>query len=229
MQERVAVGEEIELVSDQDVLRRLADPGEVLELVCRQDAVGAGERASLGEERGEDDHREARQGDQHAQLEAVDRQPVEQPVEARALRARGELASTGPSLGQAAHSRDATGPLCAAESPRRTRRPTWRNAASGPFVRVVSAAVRTYWARSARRITPRRTSRRGNAGAASHQSASGRVTSLQRSDGATAAIRSRACAAGVAVVEQLAAGGRERLRVAGRHGAAETLALDEVA
>ena len=47
VQERAVVGREVVAVADQDVLGRLADPGEVLELVGGEHAVGARQRPPL--------------------------------------------------------------------------------------------------------------------------------------------------------------------------------------
>ena len=65
-------GREVEPVADQDVVGRLADPGEVLELVGGEQAVGARQRPALGEQRGEDEERLRDEHEQAGELEAVE-------------------------------------------------------------------------------------------------------------------------------------------------------------
>jgi hypothetical protein len=53
VQEHPVVGRHVVLVADQPVLAGLADPREVLQLVRGEQAVGAGKRPALREQRGE--------------------------------------------------------------------------------------------------------------------------------------------------------------------------------
>ncbi len=54
VEEHAVVRLEVVAVADQPVLGRLADPGEVLELIGGEHAVGARDRPALGEQRGQD-------------------------------------------------------------------------------------------------------------------------------------------------------------------------------
>jgi hypothetical protein len=89
VEEAAVVRSEVVAVADQPVLGRLADPGEVLELVRGEHSVGTGEGAPLREQGGEHDEREAGECDQQGQLEAVEtewhtpaRRPVRRPCRA---------------------------------------------------------------------------------------------------------------------------------------------------
>ena len=96
MEERAVARREVEAVADQPVLGRVADPGEVLELVGREQAVRARQRAAAREQRDEQGQRHARERDQAAELDQVEPEPVGDAVHerraARALRASGPRA-----------------------------------------------------------------------------------------------------------------------------------------
>ena len=87
VEERAVAGREVEAVADQPVLGRVADPGEVLELVGREQPVGARQRAPAREQRHQHGERHAREHDQAAELDEV---------EARAGRRAGALRERPP-------------------------------------------------------------------------------------------------------------------------------------
>jgi hypothetical protein len=99
VQKGAVVRREVVTVADQAVLGRLADPGEVLELVGRKDTVGTRERATLREQRGEHGERQSGERRQHEQLEAIEAEG--EPVSPGRLR----RALGGPG-GAANHRRD---------------------------------------------------------------------------------------------------------------------------
>src|SRR5205814_750362 len=80
VEEDAVLRREVEQVADQPVVRRLADPCEVLELVRGEEAVGARQRAAARDERHEQRERRRREHGQHAQLEAVEPQAARQRV-----------------------------------------------------------------------------------------------------------------------------------------------------
>ena len=142
------VGQEVVAVADQDVLRRLPDPGEVLELVRREQAVGAGDRPALRQQGPEHGKREAGEHDEHRELEAVESEHAAQ----RCGRAR-PAGAGGCGGRQRAHG---------TRSRRRTPRSTWAAAAFGPCSSSVRGRMRRYCRRVARRTTSERGRRAGS-------------------------------------------------------------------
>ena len=119
VQERAVVRREVVAVADQPVLGRLADPGEVLELVRGEHAVGAGDRAALGEQRGEHGERQPGERHQRGELDAVEAEPRRQRVEPARAPALG-----GGGGGHGGHGNRSAAAQGAAEAARRpARRP----------------------------------------------------------------------------------------------------------
>jgi hypothetical protein len=81
VQERAVAGRQVEAVADQQVMRGLADPGEVLELVGRQQPVRAAQRPALDRQHRQHEHRQAAQHDERAELDPVEPEPGRQGID----------------------------------------------------------------------------------------------------------------------------------------------------
>jgi hypothetical protein len=83
VQERAIARREVVAIADQAVLGGVADPGEVLQLVGGEQAVGARQRPASRQEGNE--HRQRDPGEHHeaAQLDQVEPEPVGHPVHGR--------------------------------------------------------------------------------------------------------------------------------------------------
>ena len=212
----------------------LPDPGEVLELVGGEQAVGPRERATLGGERDQRDHRDDGEGDQRPELDRVEAEAgrearrgahADRPAEGGGRRRRSPRDTVAS--GQGAAARRGAPVYRVGVIARRRLRASCSAAPRTPSRPCVSASRLGYWA-----IVSRRSTRwclvRGGPAAPAQKARSGRTASSQWREGASRVDPSDRLGAGIGIVEQRGERVGERRRVLGCHGAPDAGGRDEV-